>query len=64
MDESWEYLRLFDTYPHALPRSGGLYDQSASYVRAMRLLFFATKTMEADALKEIERPPDSIPGQP
>jgi len=62
-EETWEYLRLFEVYPQVLPLSGGLLQQAAPYVRAMRLLAFATKRLEADAIQDAHRPPDSIPGR-
>lgn len=44
--EEWELLALHRHWPQALPYAGGIYDQPAPYVAAMRLLDWAEALMQ------------------
>ena len=60
-EETRELMALFHDYPQVLPLAGGLYDQPARYVRAMRFLQQATAQLEGEIARaaEAERRPSN-----
>lgn len=50
-----ELVALHSVWPQALPIAGGIYDQPAGYVQAMRFLTMAHGIMERELRKELER---------
>jgi hypothetical protein len=47
-------MALFADYPHVLPLAGGLYDQPARYVHAMRFLKQATAELQGEIVRQEE----------
>jgi hypothetical protein len=47
-------MALFNDYPHVLPLAGGLYDQPARYVLAMRFLRNATAELRGEIARQEE----------
>lgn len=53
--ELGELIVLHATWPGALPCAGGIYDQPAGYVQAMRFLDYGHGLMDREMQEEIER---------
>ena len=53
--DACELFNLHETYPAALPRAGGLHDQPARYLAAMRLIEWASRRLEADIENDAEQ---------
>lgn len=55
LGDAWEYVSLHQHYPGTLPLAGGLYNQPAPYVVAMRLLDRAKTLLTEAAVRKAEK---------
>lgn len=53
-EDALQLFSLFSTYPQALPCAGGLYDQPARYLAAMRVIGHATRELEQQIARDQE----------
>lgn len=53
--EAWELLGLHAYWPEALPFAGGIYDQPAGYVAAMRWLDYVEGMLRDEIQRDLER---------